>query len=158
MSLNWDLTKIKNRDKVCYERRVEDGVEDEYLKISTDQLIWATMIVDLRDITADNTAEFWDRLHMYEQCCGPMRFHYDTDTKKRTPVYFTKQDVINHIGLSTNASNTTRKQFLTKLGKMTIEHHTGKRRISESNAKGPLILDPDEVKPANGITPTQSAL
>jgi hypothetical protein len=156
MSLNWNLMKIKNHDKVCYEKRTEDGVEDDYLSITTDQLIWATMIVDLRGITPENAAEFWDRLSMYEKCCGPMRFNYDTETKQRTPIYFTKQDVINHIGLDTNVSPTTRAQFLKKLGMFAIEHATGKRRISTTNAKGPLVLD--EVQPADGIQPTQSAL
>jgi len=155
MSLNWDLTKIKNGDEICWEERVEDGHKDTYLKVSTDQLIWATMIVDLRGITADNAAEFWDRLNMYEKCCGPMRFNYDTETKQRTPVYYTKKDIIDHIGLSTNVSPTTRLQFLKKLGRLTIEHLTGKHRISEQNAKGPLVAD--EVKPA-GIESTQSEM
>lgn len=157
MSLNWDLSKVKNHDKLCYEDRAEeDGSVASYLTTTTEQLIWSTMIVDLRGITPDNAAEFWDRLSMYEKCCGPMRFNYDTESKKRTPVYYTKQDVINHIGLSTNVSPTTRAQFLKKLGQMAIEHATGKRRISTTLAKGPLVAE--EIQPADGIVPTQSTL
>ena len=153
MSLNWDISKVKNKDDVCYERKTIDGVEDDYLSTVTEQLIWSTMIVDLPGITEANAAEVWERINMYEMCCGPMRYNYDTETKKRTPVYFTKKDILNHVGLSTNVSSKTRKQFLTKLGVFAIEHATGKRRISDQNAKGPLV--PDEVKPA-GLESTQS--
>jgi hypothetical protein len=101
MSLNWNLTRIRNRDVVCWERD-----EHGYNNISgvTHTIIFATMAVDLGEISAKNVDEWLMRL----QCLG--RVYSDEGWSS-----ITRQQLTDHIGLSTNVSNKTRKQFLSKM-------------------------------------------
>jgi hypothetical protein len=152
MSLNWNLSKIKNVDDVCWERRTEDGVEDDYLSIKTDSLIWACMAIELSGITEANAAEFWDRISLWEQVSGPFR------RNASGPVYFTKRDIIDHIGISTNVGNKSRSFFLKKLSDVALEKLTGRRNFKLQNLRGPLLLD-DEVKiNKNGVPGTVGTL
>jgi hypothetical protein len=135
MALSWNVSKVKDVDSVCWEKRTENGVEDEYLAVRTDALIWACMAVELSGITESNAAEFWDRLSLWEQVSGPFR---------RTgsgPIYFTKRDVFEHIGLYTNVSNKSRSFYLKKLSDIALEKLTGRRNFKTQNLRGPLVLD-----------------
>lgn len=133
MSLNWNVSKVK--ESVCWEKRTEDGVEEDYLTVRTDSLIWGCLAVDLSGITEANAAEFWDRIWLWEKVAGASRGH------DGQPVYFTKQDIIDHIGLYTNVSNKSRAHFIKKLSSVALEKLTGRRRISNVAIKGPLVAD-----------------
>lgn len=97
MALNWNISKIANKDTVCY----EDG---QSLTSLTHSLIWATIAVDLGQITAKNIGEWQIRLQMIAVAYGDPAWGE-----------ITRKQLEAHIGLSTNVSNTTRTKFLRKI-------------------------------------------
>jgi hypothetical protein len=135
MGLNWNVGKIKNQDNICWEKRTVDGVEDDYLATRTDALIWGCLAIDMSGITDANAAEFYDRINLWEKVAGASR------RSSSGPVFFTKQDIIDHIGLYTNVSNKSRPYFLKKLCSVALENLTGRRKISSTTVKGPLVAD-----------------
>jgi hypothetical protein len=103
MSLNWNLSKIANKDTVCF--RADSNGERELTGL-THALIWGTIAVDLGEITAKNVDEWKFRLN----CIGLV---YDD----KTWAEITREDIAKHIGLSTNVTSRTRKQFIAKMAK-----------------------------------------
>ncbi len=90
MSLNWDLTKIKNFKEVCY---LEGGNDKEGFehKPATHNLIWATMAITMGEITEKNYLEFYTRISLWD------RMHnFSNDSR------ITIKQVHQHIGLTTN--------------------------------------------------------
>lgn len=104
MSLNYDLTAVKDRD------------ESEMGVAVTDALIWATMGVGMDAITEENKDEFFCRLHIYEQVFGSW-ISMRGDDGKAEPYNMKYEDVCKHIGLKTNASRLTDAAFKTKIWK-----------------------------------------
>ena len=113
MSLDWNVGKVKDFDKWGW---VKDEAGEEVLNPLTDRLIWATMAVELGDITEKNADEFYIRL----QTLG-----YRFGSKGYATI--TREDVRKHIGLKTNVSNETRKSWLRERMKRVegfMEHET----------------------------------
>jgi hypothetical protein len=105
MSLNWNLSKIANKDTVCF-TTTPDG--ERQLRGLTERLIWTTMSVSLGEITAKNVEEWVFRLH----CVGRV---YGDDSLTT----ITRDQIAQHIGLTTNVfPNKTRKQFLARMGEV----------------------------------------
>jgi len=98
MALNWALTKVKDKDWVCF--------NDGEMKPKTETLIFITMTVGMGNITEKNYKEFYLRLYMYEKLFGT----FYTTTLGPNP--YTEEDIKAHIGLSTNANKMTRQQFV----------------------------------------------
>lgn len=119
MPLTWDVSNIEDYENVCFERRKpdpsegkvdsehlnEDG-EARYLRPLTEVLIFSTMSVGLRGITADNVGKFAARLDLLQKHDGAYLTHVDEDGK-RSDQTITAEDVIAHIGLSCNVSDET---------------------------------------------------
>lgn len=107
MSLNWNLTNVKDKD-VCWEMCEQDDLGtgrkagEKYMRGTTNSLIWMTMALGMDGITPKNFEEFWWRLGFYETLHGPFN-----GVKKMT-----KTDVVNHIGLDTNVSQETRPAWI----------------------------------------------
>jgi hypothetical protein len=91
MPLNWNIEKVADWQQLSQ--------NPEQLQI-TDTLVWATMAIGMNKITADNYNEFYARLYLSQKLDGD--------------VTVTKADVKRRIGLTTNASTLTRKQFTDK--------------------------------------------
>jgi hypothetical protein len=92
MSLNWDATKCGERWEALPPEKRES-------------LIFATMFVDMGEITEANHKEFYKRYVQFNMACG------------YPDLYLTLRDVRDAIGLSTNVSTTTPaawKKFLLK--------------------------------------------
>lgn len=106
MSLNWDLTKIKNSDTICWEK---DENDNSKLNAVTESLIWLTMGVGYGTITEDNASDFYSRVAMYEKLFGTMLSYWKDSEKISVPI--TPEDIHNHIGLSTNVSKDTDASF-----------------------------------------------
>jgi hypothetical protein len=106
MSLNWDLTKIKNSEEVCWEKN-EDGTDK--LNPVTESLIWLTMGIGMGSITEDNQSDFYCRVAMYEKLFGTMLSYWKDSKKVSVPI--TPEDIHNHIGLTTNVSKDTDASF-----------------------------------------------
>lgn len=68
MSLNWNLTGIKNYEHLCWR---EDGNGEKTMNPVTHSLIFATMAVDMGEITEKNWKEFWTRIFAWERIHGP---------------------------------------------------------------------------------------
>jgi hypothetical protein len=109
MSLNWDLTKIKDSKSVCW-----TGEDNKSLNAVTEVLIWGTMFVGIREITAHNVDVFAERLRVWwdaDDDGGPLREwkdgHADPVSRHVTP-----EEVRAHVGLKTNATNYTERQWL----------------------------------------------
>lgn len=99
MSLNYNLTKIKNHDTVCFS---VDSKGEERMRSITNLLIWSTMSVDLGEITAKNIDEWLFRL----KAIGLIY-------QEESQLNVTREQLVAHIGLSTNVfPNKTRAQFL----------------------------------------------
>jgi hypothetical protein len=118
MPLNWSVREVKNSDDICYftavKTRTFDGVirGEEYTHPITDNIVWQTMSLGLNEITEGNIDEWEKRL--------ALAYHIDWISKmvvfagyeddgniKWEPRMITRADLVNHIGLNTNASYET---------------------------------------------------
>lgn len=101
MSLNWDLSRIKDYKTTCW---VETGEKDEEgkplkrLSPVTDSLIWLMLAVGMGDLNEKTAPEFFGRVRFYEDRNGA---YLRKDGKPR-PI--TWADVEANIGLKTNVS------------------------------------------------------
>jgi len=101
MSLNWDLTNVKDYEKLCYieldEINEETGKPYCQLQPLTNALIWAGIPVGLNGITEDNYVEWWHRLAALQSWHGAYLMDADGNDK-----VITLADVKAHIGLDVN--------------------------------------------------------
>jgi hypothetical protein len=126
MSLNWNISKVKDYTNTCYERLPLEGNEArlneggfmgpywyeskddpntlERLSVTTHTLIFATMAVGLGSITEKNAEEFYRRLAWVERG-GAFRRSAEGD------VPFTLDEVRAHIGMTTNVSDETKTKW-----------------------------------------------
>jgi|TARA_B100000900_G_C20240030_1_gene577498 hypothetical protein len=94
MALNYDLTKVAADYK------------DDAVWPTTNALIWGTMSVGLNSITEKNWKEFYTRCYMIELIHGAWRYN-----DKGDPIRIQPEEVKEHIGLHTNATNYSNAQF-----------------------------------------------
>lgn len=95
MSLDFGLGGIKNYKELCWTDAEAGGKQ---LTGLTHALIWDTMTVGLGEITEKNLDEWMYRLCIMGRVCP-------------REMKITRQDLVNHIGLRTNASTFTRAAF-----------------------------------------------
>jgi hypothetical protein len=120
MSLNWDISKIKNADDLCW-LPAGPGEKDEDRKMNpiTNALIWTTMSVGMGAVTEKNHLEFFARCELVSKLSGaPLT---KVEGGKRVDINFTLEDIKAHIGISTNVSDETQGKWLTRIGKNFIE-------------------------------------
>lgn len=101
MSLNWQFTD-KERFK---------GIKGDPMN---DLFIWGCMMVDLGQITEKNAVEWQKRYALYDRLYGP--FYY-ADKERTTSLVPTLEQVKARIGLTTNVTNRTTAQFMSKVWK-----------------------------------------
>lgn len=95
MSLNWDATKAEHWEDLEPQKQ--------------ESLIFATMAVDMGEITEKNYEEFFKRYAMFSSAADQQR-------------YLTLEDVKAGIGLRTNVSTTTPAAFRKRLVSI-LERH-----------------------------------
>lgn len=95
MSLNWDATKAEHWEDLDWDKK--------------ESLIFATMAVDMGEITEKNYEEFFKRYVMFCDATGQTR-------------YLTLADVKSAIGLHTNVSTSTPAAYKKRLYGI-IERH-----------------------------------
>jgi len=103
MSLDYDLTEIEDSASVCYDL-VDEANDTFQMKSVTQNIIFATIPVDIGHITEDNYLDFWLRYKLWAASYVSEKFHLG----------FTLEDIHNHIGLKTNVSTMTKHTWLTK--------------------------------------------
>lgn len=117
MALTYDLSKIKDKDNVCWEKDDDGTVK---MKAETHVLIFTTMSAGMPRITEKNFKEFFVRCDMLAQVFGaPMTrplalCSSDGTVLKETgkeDIKITLDNVRAHIGLATNAASRTTADF-----------------------------------------------
>ena len=110
MSLDWNVSEVKNMESVCFELRQEDEeTPGRYLNPITKELIWATIAIEMGQITEKNYCEFWMRLSMNDLVYGP-RIGYRKGSRS-----ITLEEVRKHIGLRTNVGTKPVTQMYKRL-------------------------------------------
>jgi hypothetical protein len=115
MALNWNLENVENYKELFTEEDEQGYVE---MKQVYQQIILNTMHVGIRDITEQNWKQFYNRLYMLEKIKGAGCYSLLKlldGTEKMQPIYTTVDDVKRMIGLHTNASTISKKEFLESL-------------------------------------------
>ena len=107
MALHWNIEDVKANYK------------DDAVWPITNALIWGTMSVGMGEITKKNWQEFYTRCHMIETIHGAWLINPDGKERPITP-----QDVYEHIGLHTNASQKTKAQLKTAMDRRFREQAT----------------------------------
>lgn len=114
MSLDFNLSKIKDWKTTCY---FDHGTDESRLKGVTETLIWAALFIGIGEITETNAEEFFIRVRIYEKVTGALR------RKGDEPVFVSYQDVLDHIGLTTNVfPKESRTKFMQKLERHVLEN------------------------------------
>lgn len=140
MSLDWNLSEIKNYKEACWipngetykDEETGEEKETKHLAWQTDALIWASMSIGMGSITKKNWREFY--LRMLLDPYSKVNVYKDTG-KTAVPEWhrIKIEDVFNHIGLRTNASSKTRAQYLKQLYEREEDGHRSTfRRIEEA--------------------------
>lgn len=109
MALTWNTTQVKDLQEKYPAVMMTDADGDKTLhEINpvTWALIWSTIFIGIGNITEANHKDFYFRLSLYEKVFGTFL------REKRQPHPLTHQEVIDHIGLSTNASWLTHAKFM----------------------------------------------
>lgn len=132
MSLNWDLSKIKNHDALCWlpaGPRESDG--DRKMNPVTNALIWNAMSIGMGTITEANYLEAFGRSQLISKLVSaPLTM---VKNGKRVSIDFTVEDFKAHIGLSTNVfPMETRKKFAARIADTFI---SGEVRRAELDRK-----------------------
>lgn len=114
MALNWDTSGVENFEEVCWLIADFDhptsgiSVGDRILNPVTNALIWHALNTGIGTITEANAGEVYARIHLVEKLHGASLWTADG------PKEITIEDVLQHIGLYTNASfkDESRASFL----------------------------------------------
>lgn len=124
MSLNWDMTKVKDLKAIQTEKEAS----------ISHVIIMATMSVDLGNITEDNIDEWLFRMSAYNIADGTDGFGYE----KGKPWNPSREDLVKRIGLRTNVITKTRRQFMKKVVEIMERRITNKiKREKEQEVKIP---------------------
>jgi len=97
VALTYDLGDIEDFESVCYDD-LEDGMVQ--LKMSTQTIIFGSMVVDIGKITEDNYIEWWQRYNIWGTTRGVDPI--DLELVKA------------HIGLHTNVITRTTHSWMTE--------------------------------------------
>lgn len=80
-----------------------------------DAFIWMCLALDMRSITQENVGEWIWRWNFYSRVIGPSYWRVGTDGKRGGEYLPTRLEVEARIGLETNCSQKTRRQFVDRL-------------------------------------------
>jgi hypothetical protein len=120
MSLNFDVSKIKDHEKVT-----TNPFDSNRWHPVTEALISCAMICGFSSITEKNVETVKDRIAQYQTAVGPLL------AVQVGQMWITDADVEAHIGLSTNADSKTDKQWLEKLAKELLYEARWKSRSAQ---------------------------
>ena len=119
MALHWDYSKIKESTKTWEPDGTFDD-EGEPLGQMTEvlhTLIWTTMSVGMSEITEKNWKDFYTRMKLLGSDRSLLR--RDKDGNFTVPI--SSQEVKDHIGLMTNASTLTKREFFKRAYRVAYE-------------------------------------
>ncbi len=115
MSLDWDITGLKD-SSICWVKddRPSSGEDaGERMHPKTESLIYFTMTGGIFPKTEAQVDAFFRRIQIYEHQFGAFTGHIrevdGKNVKEDEPM--TREDIVNHVGLRTNASPVTDTAF-----------------------------------------------
>ena len=111
MSLDWNAERIADFDKKKEQERWLDDVA---------YFCFTLQAIGVGSLTAKNIGDVYTRIQILNAVYGPLRYHYDEETKVKTPVY-DYDFLLSVIGYGTNVSNETFGQWIKRIGNRTIE-------------------------------------
>jgi hypothetical protein len=111
MSLDWSVESMKNFDVLTTLTGDSPADLDRKWLPLTEALVWATMHIGINSITEKNWQEFYYRLNKWERLTGTSLRVFNSEVTR----YITPLEVYMHIGLYTNASSLSKKEFNEKL-------------------------------------------
>jgi hypothetical protein len=106
MSLNWELTNVQDWETKCF-YEAEDG--NKMLRPVTHVIVLATAFLGIPEITEKTALEFAKRLRVYQGVFGALM------RKGDEPHYIGASDILEHIGLKTNAQKDSRTSFMKRV-------------------------------------------
>ena len=109
MSLDWNAERVAN---------FKEG--DEEWKENVAYFCFTLMAIGVNSVTEKNLGDVYTRIKILNALNGPLRYHYDEETKVKTPVY-DYDFLLSVIGYGTNVSNETFGQWIKRIGNRTIE-------------------------------------
>jgi hypothetical protein len=128
MPLDWNVGKVKDYKTLCFEPDPEDPTEQR-VTVTTWKLIEAThFVVRMSSITEKNAEEFFRRLNLYETTFHTLRYRFTEG--KREPLFYTLDEVKAHIGLYTNSSTKTKRQWERDFNAEKARHEQRKAEVA----------------------------
>lgn len=112
MSLNFDFRNIKNHEEVT----TSPFNPNEWHPVA-DALVWLSMLCGYNEITSRNVDAVTDRIMAYQVVMGPFLSAKGGALK----IHLQPEDVRRFVGLKTNATRLTDKQFQARLGRIAVE-------------------------------------
>lgn len=111
MSLNFNFEKVATPPEGGW--WITDQYGGEELNPLTHAIVFATLAVDIGQITAENVDEFYARIHMLEAIDGPFYMESVSDGAGGTRWVkgISRDHLLAHIGLTTNVATRTRNQW-----------------------------------------------
>lgn len=111
MSLNYNYASVPEHFTVS-------PFDKERIHPVTNYLIWSSLLTGIGSITKSNVDEVFRRVAIIQKLNGSEISYCDSLSGDWVEIYLTKQDIVNHIGLWTNASALTPAQFDRKIIEM----------------------------------------
>lgn len=118
MSLDWNVSKVKNWHEVCEVHSPDDPPGTCKWSPVTEALVWLCMACGVDRITEENWREVSTRFLAWERALGPMRY---SGGPSEPPLLITVADVKAHAGLSTNVTRKSWADYARDLGQAILE-------------------------------------
>lgn len=104
MPLTWNVTNINQHEIITS----MPGDRGKWHPV-TESLVFFSMICGFNEISWENVYEVWRRIAIWQRVSGPLLGNDEGD------IYLQFADVEDHVGLTTNASTMTKRQFDAKV-------------------------------------------
>lgn len=135
MSLNYNYSAVPDYITVS-------PFDKERIHPVTNYLIWSSLITGIGSITKSNVDEVFRRIAVLQKLNGSDIQYVDPLTNDLREIPVTRQDIVNHIGLWTNASTLTEVQFDKKIMKelsreamLSFDDTSARDRINEMHER-----------------------
>lgn len=106
MSLNWNAEKVPEETRTIVAtaddrmRGIKAG--DRILNPVTETLVFSTMAIGIGVIDENTVDEFAARIDFYQRLNGALMLAWPEGSDQPEPKFLTREDVVAHMGLSTN--------------------------------------------------------
>ena len=116
MPLTWDVEAVEDWQDITQN-------DNEWAK--TEAIIFTLIVTGTPDITEENWEEVFIRINMWERASGTMMLDGDGNNLYMKPEWIRRR-----VGLKTNASTLTKREFKERVAKALRDRATGKLRCS----------------------------